>query len=394
MQVKAAMGKVTITPEELVPLQGYNPETHIADPGKDLLDELYARVLLEEGNQRKILVSVDCCLTNEITVQVADPRGRSDCYREFIPTFPQGTRRRWAEAGGTDLDGISVHATHTHTAPAHYSEKYTERIEALIRQLTERLVPIRLSVGEGVSSISAFRRPTLRADLSVPVNQTLRVLYLESEDLQPIGAIVNYAVHPTGLRNPATRLSGDIVGLAVAGVERQFRHEFTVMFIQGFSGDICPLFGDNGPTEDTYPDVVKGSSRLSEDIHQAIVGRKNVAITDFRSLSRTVEFPTREGFNKDAMEVTFFGISLGDVFILAVSGEVFNDYISKLEQVSPFPFTLYSGLANGYSGYLPTYKAFHDRLGGYEMNTTPYTDKLEELFMKEAGALMRILHNR
>lgn len=38
--LKAAAAKVKITPEEVAPLQGYNPDQHIADPAKDIMDAI------------------------------------------------------------------------------------------------------------------------------------------------------------------------------------------------------------------------------------------------------------------------------------------------------------------------------------------------------------------
>jgi len=390
--LKAALGKVKITPEERVPLQGYNPETHVADPKKDVLDDLYARVLLlEREGQRKAVVSVDCCLTNEQAVRVADPGGREGQYREFAATFPQGTREGWARAAGTDPQGLAVCATHTHTAPASFGAKDTARIEGLIRRLAGRLEPVRLYAAEGRSGVSAFRRPTLRADLSVPVNQTLKALVLETPEGEPLGAVVNYAVHPTAVRNPASRISGDLVGLAVSEVERRMGGSFTALFLQGFSGDICPRYGDNGRTGDTYAEVVEGGRVLAGDILEALKRRTEVPVTRLRSLSRTAAFPTRTGFGRPAMDVTLFGLSLGDALLLTVSGEVFNEYIAKAEALSPARHTLLAGLSNGYSGYLPTRHAFHDGLGGYEMRTTPYTDEVEERLLGEIRSLIRAL---
>src|SRR5690554_1360996 len=93
MRLKAAFGTVIITPEESVPLQGYNPDTNIADPEKDVIDDLYARVMIvDDGTIRCVIVNVDCCLTNEEDVQVADPTGRAGHYRNFTNTFPLGTK--------------------------------------------------------------------------------------------------------------------------------------------------------------------------------------------------------------------------------------------------------------------------------------------------------------
>jgi len=220
------------------------------------------------------------------------------------------------------------------------------------------------------------------------VNRKLMVLLVETENGEPMGAVVNYAVHPTAVRNPANRISGDIVGLAMTELEKSYSGTFTAMFMQGFSGDICPLYGDNGPTEDTYPDVIRGSRKLCFDIMTAIRQKQEIAVHRMRSFSKTVSFATRANFYKPDNEVTLFGLSLGEAFILAVSGEIFNDYIEMAEKEIPARYRFLAGVSNGYSGYLPTEKAFGDGLGGYEMNTTPYTDRLEEAFLREIKAFV------
>lgn len=386
--VKASVGKVEITPEERAPLQGYDPDTNISDPAKGILDPLYARILiLDDGQSRSVLVSVDCCLPNEVTGKVADPSGRPDEYREFINTFPSGTRASWAKAAGTSESCVSVNATHTHTAPAHYCAKYTVRIELKIRELSETMVPVQMSVGVGSSAISAFRRPKLLADFSVPVDQVLHVLWIETYEGEPLAEVVNYAVHPTSLRNPTDRISGDIVGLAMNRIEEQVGDGFISLFIQGFSGDVCPIYGDNGPKEDTYPEVIKGASVFSADIMKALDHKQRLPVSRIKTSEASVTLPTRQGFYIPHLNVNLMGIAIGDLAILSISGEVFNGYIEKMVNLSPFQYTMLSGVANGYAGYLPTYAAFHDGLGGYEMNTTPYTDEVEKLLLSAAAAL-------
>ena len=125
----AAFGKVCMTPEEPVSLQGYNPDVFIADPSKDLLDDIFARILLlDNGSERFVIISVDCCLSNEKTVLVCDGDGKPEQYREFNSTFPEGTRESWARTAGIESSYISMVSTHTHTAPVHFQKKYTDRI--------------------------------------------------------------------------------------------------------------------------------------------------------------------------------------------------------------------------------------------------------------------------
>jgi hypothetical protein len=390
--LKAAMGKVKVTPEERAPLQGYDPEVYVADPQKDLLDDLYARILiLDDGQTRSVVVGCDCCLTNETNSRVADPGGRMGQYREFRNTFPEGTRKSWGEAAGVPEENVSVHATHTHTAPAHFSEYYTLTVTEKIKALAAQLQPVMLQISTGESKISVYRRPTLYADYSVPIDQTLLVASFIKEDGSPLGYLVNFAVHPTSLRNPMSRISSDIVGLAMTNIEQEMGEGFICLFIQGFSGDICPAYGDNGPKGDTYPDVLKGARHFSEDIKKTLESRQALDLVVIKTVQKIVTIPTKEGFYTPSLTVTILGISVGDLGLLSISGEVFNGYVEKIRSVSPFKHTLLSGVANGYSGYIPTYKAYYDGLGGYEMNTTPYTDAIEQIVFDGAREVLLAL---
>lgn len=240
--LKAAFGKVKITPEELAPLQGYDPTQYRADPETDILDDLYARVIvLDDGVSRKAIVSVDCGLTNEVTFQAADPGGRISTYRHLLNTFPEGTRRTWAEAAGIKESELSVHATHTHSAPEHFSLKYTSRITGTIREIVNRLQPVKLRAATGLCSISVNRRPKLQHNDDLPIDRSLHVIVFENEDGQPIGGIVNCAVHPTLLMNPFNRVTKEMVGIAMEKLEDYYANGFISVFIQGFLGDVGPI---------------------------------------------------------------------------------------------------------------------------------------------------------
>ncbi|RKN66021.1 hypothetical protein [Paenibacillus ginsengarvi] len=393
----AAFGKVNITPEETMPLQGYDPFQYAANPATDILDDLYARiVVLDDGPNRCVIVCPDCGLSNEDFVQVPDPSGRPWLYRGFSNTFPSGTRRSWAEAAGTMEDRVSVNATHTHSAPVHFSEKYTNRIGDKIRELTAALVPVRLKVGSGTCSISANRRPALKANDSLPVDRTLQVLIFESFEGKPIGSFVNCAVHPTIVWNKANRISSEMVGLAMNTVENEYGDGFVSLFLQGFTGDVGPLVC--GPTsgwkEDTYPLVIEAGQRLYADIAETIRRVETVAAVPLDAMQTIVKLPTVNGFHRSHLDVTLVGIRIGDLAILTASGEIFNGYVGHIKPRSPFAHTLFCSLGNGYTGYLPTAKAFADGLGGYEMKTTPYTASACEPFTEAAVGLLERLMAR
>ncbi len=386
----AAAAKVLITPEERAPLQGYDPDKHIATPPEDIVDDLYARILmLDDGHTRSVIVSIDCCLTNEQISKVANPSGvPGGPMREFINTFPEGTSKQWAEAAGIEEDCLSVHATHTHSAPAHFPEKYTSRIKAAISQLGSELVLVRVSVGVTKCKISSNRRPTLSPNYDIPIDQTLTVAYMETVSGEPYAALVNYAAHPTLLRNPVNRVSSEFVGLAMGKLEDEVGHRFVSLFTQGFSGDVCPIFSGYGSKEDTYNHMISTSQQLYEDIKLAIAARQTIVSRPIQCGKRRVSLPTRDDFHVPELDVTISVVSLGELVLISVSGEIFNGYIEKIKPFLASRFVMFSGVANGYTGYIPTIEAFRDGLGGYEMNTTPFDEKVEAIFIQQIQALI------
>ncbi len=346
--LKASFGKVKITPEETVPLQGYDPELYVADPATDILDDLYARIaLLDDGRRRSVIVSLDAGLTNEQFVAVPDGSGRRLIYRGFANALPAGTRRSWAEAAQTAESCVTVHATHTHSAPVHFGEKYTSRIYDKIDELLQ---------GE------------------------------------PLASIVNCAVHPTVLWNKANRVSSEFVGLAMAELEAAHGGDFVSLFLQGFMGDVGPLgCGPSAGTEDTYPLVKQYAQRLYHEAAAAMQQRVEMNSVPLQTLQKNVSLPSAHEYHLSEVNVTLLGVRIGDLALLAVTGEIFNDYVGPIRQSSPFQTTLLSCVANGYTGYLPTYEAFHDGLGGYEISTTPYSDQACGPFAAACNDLLKAL---
>jgi hypothetical protein len=60
-------------------------------------------------------------------------------------------------------------------------------------------------------------------------------------------------------------------------------------------------------------------------------------------------------------------MQIGDVALVGVSGELFNDLGIEIKRLSPFRYTYIVGLANDYIGYIPDEKGFD--LGGYQVWT-------------------------
>lgn len=397
-QLKGAFRKVRITPEEIAPYQGYDPSVHIADPKTDTLDDLYARVaVLDDGKRRNVIVSVDCCLTNEVTFQAADPAGKAPIYRHLLQTFPEGTRRGWGMAAGVSEDAVSVHATHTHSAPEHFGAKYTERIGAAIREAAGDLRPLRVRAAVGTTAVSVNRRPRLQHNDELPVDRTLHVVLFEDEEGRSVGGVVNCAVHPTLLLNPPNRISSEFVGLAMQEWERARGDGFAALFVQGFSGDVGPFGHYRNEPGDTYPWVKRLGRELYMEVAAVAAKAEQapaISALPLASRERIARLPTRPGYFKPLIPVTLHGLRIGELMIVSVSCEVFNGYTNILRLYSTAAYTLFAGISNGYCGYLPTERAFGDGLGGYEMNTTPYSAEAVPVFVREAERLIgELLHD-
>ncbi|RKN62000.1 hypothetical protein [Paenibacillus ginsengarvi] len=392
-QLKGAFRKVLLTPEEISPLQGYDPNTYIANPETDVLDDLYARVaVLDDGIQRKVIVSIDCCLTNETTFQAADPSGQAPVYRHLLQTFPEGTRCGWGEAAGVEEASVSVHATHTHSAPEHFGEKYTARIRQAIRNAANELQPLRARAGSGETGVSVNRRPRLQHNDELPIDRSLHAVVFETDDGRPVGGIVNCAVHPTLLINPLHRISSEFVGLAMKEWEQEYGDGFAALFIQGFSGDVGPHGHYRNEPDDTYPWVQRLGHELYGEI-ATIAGRAEpIKTLPLESAEVKVGLPTRAMYFKPSIDVTLHGLRLGEFVLVSVSCEVFNGYAGILRSFCAAPYMLFAGVSNGYCGYLPTAQAYGDGLGGYEMNTTPYRAEASDLFVQAAKQLIAQLH--
>lgn len=392
-RLRAAFRKVNITPEETVPLQGYDPNTHIADPRYAVLDDLFARVaVLDDGaGRRHVVVGVDCCLVNEAPFQASDPGGNPLLYRHFLGTLPPGTREEWGSAAGADRTAVTVHATHTHCAPEHIGATYTSRVTAAIADATRSLTAVQVRAAVGETALAVNRRPHLRHNEALAVNRQLAVVAFEDMRGKPLGALVNGAFHPT-LLLPANRISAEYVGLAMSRWEETADAGFVALFVQGFSGDVGP-YGHyrNEPVADTYPWVKRRGKELYDEAAALYARAAPVPALPLRSLERTVWLPTKAGYFRPYVESSLQGLRIGDVAVLSTSSETFSGYADLLGPSSPFAVNLWGGVSNGYTGYLPTPGAFADGLGGYEMNTTPYTPAACDAFLSEARHMLRFL---
>jgi neutral ceramidase len=402
-EFRASAVKVDITPSNVQPLLGYGARnsTGVHDP-------LFHRVAaLDDGKLQFFLVSTDIALISP------------SFYDEFSAELQKQT--------GIEPLQVWWTSTHTHSAPevgppglpkAFMPERYQHQwdvdyanrvkrslIEAII-EARNRLEPARLAVGQGFAMANINRRARdvdgrIRLGLNPygPVDRQIGLIRLERTDGTPIAAIANYAIHGTALSGASTLISGDVPGIVAAYVEEKVRAP--LLFINGAAGNIAPIYS-------VYPDVrgahmTEFNVLLGDRILQALDNLpKSSGEVTLRTAERVVETPRKaslgwaeelaaytrtgpDGGHLVRLPVRFLSLD-SDTVIWAAPLEMFCEIAIGVRQQSPFRNTFFFGYANGWLGYLPTKKGFAE--GGYEVNTSPFTDRAEEDLTETVLALL------
>lgn len=95
-------------------------------------------------------------------------------------------------------------------------------------------------------------------------------------------------------------------------------------------------------------------------------------------------------FGKTSMPWPIQVIRIGDIALVATAGEPFSQIGVSIRQRSPFPYTLVSGYTNGGFGYIPAREAFP--FGGYEVETTPFSEDAAGVLIEFAVKMLTALH--
>jgi hypothetical protein len=113
-------------------------------------------------------------------------------------------------------------------------------------------------------------------------------------------------------------------------------------------------------------------------LHQA-----NARLRRFSELLKKWQLP----YDSTPITVDLQALRIGEVAIAAMPGEPFAEIGAAIKRVSPFPVTMFSGYSSGAGGgYMPVASEY--RLGGYEIETTPYAPEAAEMIIAEAAKLL------
>jgi hypothetical protein len=212
---------------------------------------------------------------------------------------------------------------------------------------------------------------------------------LEKADGKLLALIANYGMHGTVLGPENNLITGDAPGMVADYVEEKLGAP--MLYINGAAGNQAPIYT-------VYPDFESGHLKQFEVLVGDPILAANARLGPTTSEveltlgETTVETPRKAGLEwapdlGDYLRRTSTGATMvrlpvrflqinKDIAIWAAPLELFCEISMDVRNQSPFPYTFYFGYTNGWLGYLPTKAEFAH--GGYEPNTTPFTDEAGE----------------
>ena len=269
-RLRVGFARCDITPRLGLPLGGYGARLGGAD---GVLDRLFCHAaLFDDGNDAFALAALDL-------VHV---------FGDWAARVRSRIRRRL----GIAADRVLVAAIHTHAGPgvfrssierddrlADYEEKLIEQVATCVGDAAAAAVPASLRFGSAATAgIAANRR-----DPAVPVDENVRVLSAHRSDGALLGAVANFACHPTVLPAANHGYSGDLLGV---GSERAARIlGAPVLFLNGAAGDVSTRFTRRAQT---HVEVERLGGLLAGAVVQAIDHGGEIAGSELTGAVQTV----------------------------------------------------------------------------------------------------------
>ncbi|HBH85894.1 MAG TPA: hypothetical protein DDY34_19105 [Bacteroidales bacterium] len=347
---------------------------------------------------------------------------------------------------GIPFSNILISATHTHHAPATGKSHVAERNEIFVNNLKDAIFKAVAKANEKLKT-APYSSMYFWLGQEATVGQNSRLLLSDStifwvgsrEDaIRPTGTfdpdlpviafksgneklealIFNHSTHNIGAREGGVR-SPAFYGLAAQDLEQEL--DGTCLFMLGACGSVHALglsgeeraFRIREAVKDAYykaqirpvfrlvsvKEEFKYQIRTFNEAEEekAVTyyctkrgsGNPGPTIAAFRA--RRAELAPHQG---ETMKTWLQVMQIGDVAIVAVSGEFFNELGLEIKRRSPFRYTYIVELANDNIGYIPDKKGF--KLGGYQVWTGAHSRVAEgtgEAIVVEAIQILSKLYN-
>jgi hypothetical protein len=403
---RAGFAEIDITPPLGTPKQGANSK----NVATSVLDPLYARAaIFELGAERFAILQLDTAL-----IPAADTR----TIRETI-----------AKDHGFPGDRVMIAATHNHAGPAlinealprdeRYVASLVKKCSELLGRALEARREAQVALGTAFEFGVSFNRRIVMRDGTVrthgsfkdpralafegPIDPELGVFAVRGTDGKLLGALVNFACHPTAHWNDG------VISAGFPGVAARVLKEKGIpipMFLQGAAGNMHSQDPRGFPEKSMdeigkilADDVVAALSGLKWTMPEKLSASTKTLSLPFRTLSETdlqgtgpgmQRFGEKGYYDRKIPELLTYmkkGSDEGEVQVFRIDSlafasqpsESFAELGLRIKEAAWPTRAWVVCYANGMLGYLPHEEAF--KRGGYECTFGP-----PSLMAPDAGA--------
>jgi hypothetical protein len=416
----AARVDITPAPDAALPMSGYAGRTQ---GFQRIHDHIYVRaIVLSNGTSKAVLLSWELIfmpnrvwedLSQRISKELGIPvenqmlAGEHDHAAPSLAGMFGGGRNAGRPPGSNP--GF------TPRPPSPGTVAYTAKVEndafEAVRRAKENLRPAKFGYGTGKAYVNMNRREFMPGhgwDLGYnpdgPSDKTVAVLRFDDASTgKPIALFINYPVHGVVMGDNNLAVSGDLPGATSRFVEQYYQGKlpmrndsgpevavrpertvsddsFVAVWTSGAAGDQNPIVMDSGEDfsmvdalgrtlgEESVR-VANSITRLSQQVK--ITGAQQVVTCPGRRVTPGQHPANRQDFkfeDSDPVNIRLSLLTINDVWVSGVSGEVLTMIYQHLMKETPNTHTIMVTHANGSSGYIPNDAAF-DQVS-YEVTTS------------------------
>jgi len=397
--LRAGAARIDITPavDAALPMAGFASRTQ---GFKGIHDHVYVRaIVMDDGAAPAALVAWESL---------------------FVPDAVwEETSKRIATETGISRERLLISAVHDHGAPslvtsaqataeqrAYITTIENAAVEA-VRRAKAQLQPARFGIGTSPAYVNVNRDELspgrglwLGFNENGPSDKTVTVLRFDDLAGKPLAFWINYAVHSVVMGSENYQVTGDIAGATSRFVEQHYlgndkprsdagtrvrlRPEertagegVVAVWTSGAAGDQNPVSMASG---EDFTLVESLGKVLGEAALRAAAAAQTTSDVSIRGAQTVATCPGRHvepgptpraeyKFNDaDPVNIRLGLLTINDVALAGVSGEVFTLIAQRLRREMPVAHTVMVTHTNGSSGYIPNDAAF-DPIG-YEVTAS------------------------
>lgn len=403
----AGCSKIKITPPLETPLGG-----NVRDKGSQgVHDDIYVKALVLSTDKKEIAL-VSCALVAVTKAMVKSIRQTAE-KRCGIPEeniFICAFHTHSGPATGAIFNEVNES----------YLNSLPEKIASSICQAKKNLKKVRIRFASGEEKALPHNRRMKMRDGTIrmnwedlplddidmpagPVDPELGVIVIEELDGRMIAVLINYTCHPAILAGDNFLISEDYPGYAMRLVEKET--DALCLFTNGATGNINHINIFNPHQKRGFYEAERLGTILGKKVLSIIPKGKTIPIEELEIIREEIKLPLRKiprfeiekarklvqgrktkkislidglseevyaeqilalsKIGKESLSSEIQVVSLGDIALVSIPGELFVEYGLEIKKKSPFPHTFIIGYANDYVGYIPTLEAFQE--GGYEV---------------------------